>query len=445
MPYKKVYQISSRRKQQLLFKDKLKLVTLLATLFIFALSIPGISYFAIIITFFCLVIPPLSKIIKKSITIGRRKKKIPAKSFLLALIPLFLFSITYFTAVLNYNLVDETTAVRGVVLINISYIIGYNINFKDRSRSFDYIYVYLALIAGGVIFVYLSVNSSSVSAIIDRNAPNFWRPSEDPVNGTVLDLYSMLGTGLIPLAFYGKNKLFNSKRYNWTAIACLTVGFMSLYTSILLQGRKAVLSLFIVLVTTTLFKLKGVERKDVRNFYVLLLIFISLLLIVTFDTLAGSIFKNFEIFNRLQNEGLESGRYQAWAEILAAMPNHLLGGRAFIISESYAHNIWLDVFYDGGFLPMSLLLIFHILHIKPILRIVFSNLPETIIILIICVIVPTSIGFQGEPVIQASVFYFATSCCFFGLVMRLSHIADLYDTVKEESSGEIQIKNKRQR
>jgi len=430
--YKKVYQISNRRKQQLIFKDRLKLVTLLTTLFIFALSIPGISYFAIIITFFCLVIPPLSKILRESITIGRKKKTIPAKSFLVALIPLFLFSITYFTAVFGYNLVDETTAIRGVVLINISYIIGYNINFK---QPFNYIYVYLALIAGGVVFVYLSVNSSSVSDIIDRSAPNFWKPGEDPVNGTVLDLYSMLGTGLIPFAFYGKNQLFNSKRYNLTAIACLIVGFMSLYTSILLQGRKAIISLFVILATTTLFKLKSVEKKDVRNFYVFLLIFLSLLLIVTFDTVAGAIFKNFEIFNRLQNEGLESGRYQAWAEILTAMPNHLFGGRAFPISESYAHNIWLDVFYDGGFLPMSLLLIFHILHIKPTLRIVFSNLPETIIILIICAMVPTLIGFQGEPVIQASLFYFATSCCFFGLVMRLSQITDLYDTVNEEPSG----------
>lgn len=417
---------TSRTKRRSPAKETIDLAALLISLFIFALSIPGISYFAILVLFVVLVLPLISRTL--NIYIHKTRRTFPfAINFIVALIPLCLFSLTYFPTALNYGYIDETTATRAIILTIVAYITGYSINFKNLpDKPFNYIYVYFALIAGGVIFIFLSVNTSDPADILNRSASNFWKPGEDPVNGTALDLYAMLGMSLIPFIFYCKNALLSYKHYKLMVIIGGILGFMSLYTNVLLQGRKAILSLAVVYVVTTLFKLKNIEKKDTRNAYVFFVAFGAMILLIAFNSLAEIAIRNFEVFDRFQNEGLESGRYQAWAEILAAMPNNLMGGRAFPISESYAHNIWLDTFYDAGFLPMILLLFFHALHIKPIIKIVSSKLPETIIVLLICVMIPTFIGFQGEPVLQASLFYFATSCCLFGGVMRLSEIADLY-------------------
>jgi hypothetical protein len=407
-------------------KENIDLVALLISLFVFALNIPGISYSIIIVAFAVLVIPLISKTL--NIFIHKIRRTFPfAMKFIVALIPLCLFSVTYFPTVFNYGYIDDVTSVRSIILTIAAYIIGYSINFKQLPfKPFNYIYVYLALIAGGVVFVFLSVNTSAVADILNRSASNFWRPEDEPVNGPVLDLYLMLGMSLIPFIFYCKNSLLGHKQYNFIVAVSGGLGLISLYTNILLQGRKAILSLAIVYVIATLFKLKNIKRKNTRHTYTFLVIFGVMGLLLAFNSLSEIAVKNFEVFDRFQNEGLESGRYQAWGEILAAMPNNLMGGRAFVISEAYAHNIWLDAFYDGGFLPTISLLFFHILHIKPIFKIVSSKLPETLVILVICVMIPTLIGFQGEPVLQASITYFATSCFFFGTVMRLSDIADLY-------------------
>lgn len=415
-----------RIKKQSPAKESIDLVVLLIALFVFALNIPGISYTVLLVAFVVLVVPLISKTL--NIFIHKTRRTFPfAMKFIVALIPLCLFSLTYFPVVSNYGYIDEITSIRSIILTVAAYITGYSINFKQLPfKPFNYIYVYLALIAGGVIFVFLSVNTSAVPDILNRSASNFWRPEDEPVNGPVLDLYLMLGMSLIPFIFYCKNSLLSYKHYSFIVITCGILGLISLYINVLLQGRKAILSLAVVYIVTTLFKLKNIKKKNTRNAYALLVIFGVMILLITFNSLAEMAIKNFEVFDRFQNEGLESGRYEAWGEILAAMPNNLMGGRSFVISEAYAHNIWLDAFYDGGFLPTILLLFFHALHIKPILKIVSSKLPETLIILVICVMIPTFIGFQGEPVLQASVTYFATSCCFFGAVMRLSDIADLY-------------------
>jgi hypothetical protein len=422
---REVHPISNKSKMQLAFREKLHLAVLLLVLFVFALCVPAVSFSVLLAAFFVLSVPfILNVVLSKSST----KKSLLTVKFILAFITLLGFSVTYFMTVFGYNFIDETTAIRAIVLVNISYIIGYSINFEAvPDKTFNYIYVCLALIGGGVLFVYLSVGNSSTVDIIGRSAPNFWKPGEDPINGPVLDLYSMLGTGIVPIILYGKNQQFNSRRYQIVAIIACLIGVVSMYMSILLQGRKAILSLFVVLLLTTLFKLKSIEKKDTRNLYIFLILFISLVVIIASDSIVSFVIGNFEVFSRFQSEGLESGRYQAWMDIFEAMPKHLMGGRTFVISASYAHNIWLDTFYDGGFLPMTLLVFFHALHVQPMLKILSSRLPETIIILMICVIVPILIGFQGEPVIQASIFYFSTSCCFLGLIMRLSQVADQYN------------------
>jgi hypothetical protein len=393
-------------------------LVLLLTLFIFSLNIPGLSFFAIVTALFAIIIKGFSK---KSY---QKSKRFLSASFLISYLILFAFSLFYYITVYSYNLI-EGDIVRTILISNVAYIVGYSIkpdSSGDRLTNYM-IPVYLALIAGGVVYVFLSVVNSSTFDIIGRSAPDIWKPSES-VNGTVLDLYSMLGTSLLTFIFYSKSLWIQSKRYKLLIVIALSISFLASFTTILLQGRKAILSILVAFTLTTLFKLTSISKKDGRNFYVFLLLVISSILTTTFGSVIEYIAANFDVFVRFKDEGLDSGRYQAWLDILQSMPTHLTGGRSFPISESFAHNIWLDVFYDGGIVPMILLFIFHCLHIHKIFKVLRSNLPQSIIILNICIMVPIFMGFQGEPVLQASTIYFAMTCCFFGLIMRLSQIAD---------------------
>jgi hypothetical protein len=395
-------------------------IALFLLLFVFALNIPIVSFFSIVAAFFLLLF--------KGVSLKNRYKSSVffTRSFILSFLLLFIFSVSYFPTIASYKFSDDDV-VRTILLVNVSYIIGYSIKLDTKiDNSLNYIYVYLALIGGGAAFVFLCINNSSMFDIIGRSVPNIWKPGEAPVNGPVLDLYSMLGTGLLPFIFYSKNLRLHPGNYKLMIAIASAIGFTSLFTTVVLQGRKAILSLVIVFVLTTIFKLMSIKNTRSRNLYIASLSIGALVLVLASGSIFEILTKNFDVFARFNDEGLESGRYQAWADILESMPTHLVGGRAFRISEDYAHNIWLDVFYDGGLLPMLALLCFHALHIKSILKVVRSQLPESIIILIICSMVPIFLGFQGEPVLQASTFYFSITCCLFGSILRLSQVIDEY-------------------
>jgi O-Antigen ligase len=406
-------------------------IVLFLLLFVFALNIPLISFFSIVAAFFLIFF--------KGVSLENRYKSSVffSKEFIVSYLILFIFSITYFLTISSYNLADDDI-LRTILLINISYIIGYSIKLDTKiDNTLSYICIYLALIGGGVLFVLLCIKNSSTFDVVGRSVPNIWKSGEANVNGTLMDLYSMLGTGLLPFIFYRKNLKLHPGNYNLTIFTACAIGFTSLFTTIILQGRKAILSLAIAFVLTIIYKITNLKSTNNRILYIVLLSIGSLFLVIYSGNIFEFLTQNFGVFARFNDEGLESGRYQIWADILESMPTHLFGGRSFPISENFAHNIWLDVFYDGGLLPMLLLLAFHALHIKSVFKIIRSKLPESIIILIICSIVPIFMGFQGEPVLQASIFYFSITCCLFGMILQLSQATDEYliiaDDTKEEN------------
>jgi hypothetical protein len=389
-------------------------IVLILLLFIFALNIPLISFFSIISALFLIFLNGFS--------LKNRYKpiKIFSKEFIISYLIIFAFSVSYFLTISSYNLFEDDIP-RTILMINISYIIGYSINLDLKAdNTLRYLSIYLALIGGGVAFVFLSINTSSAFDLVGRSVPNVWKPGDVLINGPVLDLYSMLGTGLLPFIFYSKNLRMCPGNYKLIIFTSCVIGFTSLFTTVILQGRKAILSVFIAFILTTIFKVTHLKNRNTKVLYIVLILIGTLMLVIASGSIFEFLTKNVDVFARFNDEGLESGRYQAWTDILESMPTHLFGGRSFRISENFAHNIWLDVFYDGGLLPMLLLLVFHALHIKSVFKIVRSRLPESVITLIICSIIPIFMGFQSEPVLQASIFYFSITCCLFGLILRLS-------------------------
>jgi hypothetical protein len=403
----------------------------LLLLFVFALNIPLTSFFAVMGAFFTCLLKGLLQ--KKHKDIDTDKSEIFfSRIFLISYSILLIFSVSYFITIFNYNLYEDDVP-RTILLVNVSYLLGYNIKFDPKhDNTLSVLNNYIALIGGGAAFVFLCVVSSPLLDVVGRSIPNIWKSGEAHVNGTVLDLYSMLGTGLLSFIFFCYKKLkLHPGNYKLTLSFACAIAAISSFTTIVLQGRKAILSIALTFMLTIAFRLISLEDRKSRAIYLTLIALGTATIAVASSSIFEFLAKNFDVFARFNDEGLDSGRYQAWADILESMPNHVFGGRSFQISETFAHNIWLDVFYDGGFLPMLLLLGFHVIHIGLAFKVIRSKLPEPIIIFTICSIVPILMGFQGEPVLQASVFYFGITCFLFGSILRLSQVTDRYPIVAE--------------
>jgi O-antigen ligase len=323
----------------------------------------------------------------------------------------------------------------GLTLPTLSYFVGYSINFfKPSNRPLDFVYSVVALIGGGVTYVYLSIINNPLAAatteieISNRSVPSFWA-AHTTINGPAMDLYSMLGMSLISLVIFGKPNNIKLKNYLFITIASLTFSLMALYSSLALQGRKTFVSLALVIVIAIFFNLKKQTISNDKFLTIVKLFILFILFIIglnTFNMLFEYLNETYGIFRRFNSEGLDTPRYLVWMEVLQGMPENLLGGRMFKISANFAHNLWLDVLYDCGLFPLLLLLIFHFLQVKAIGKICLSKFHKNDIINIclIATLVSFLFGWQAEPVIQASVYYFSMTCCFFGLVMRFAQTID---------------------
>jgi len=123
---------------------------------------------------------------------------------------------------------------------------------------------------------------------------------------------------------------------------------------------------------------------------------------------------------RLMTEGLSSPRFSAWSLSIQQLLKYPMGGRQMSIAGlTYVHNGWLDVAYSSGMVPFVVLLVFHFSHIRSIGH-VFTDVTRPVTALVLgCIIAAMLGGFAAEPVIDASMLYFAASCFILGFAMAL--------------------------
>jgi len=86
----------------------------------------------------------------------------------------------------------------------------------------------------------------------------------------------------------------------------------------------------------------------------------------------------------------------------------------------FVHNLWLDVIWDAGIVPFVFLVAFHLKHALCFKNLVMSELSLLVILMVVGLGTSFFINFMQEPTMSASVPYFAASCFFLGLVLRMS-------------------------
>ncbi len=375
------------------------------------LNIPKISTLIVFVAFFIILIAWRGKIIN---------------DLLVQVSLLGMFSVMYYLIIYKYGFIDFKSAIKNPLLIIASYSIGYSISEKNTlDWPYGLVWIILSMVAGFVVFSFLSVYSILSAGhnieILSRSAPSFWKGG-DPINGTLFGLFASLGICLAPVLFFGRDHLL-SKRHFILLLAVISLLVVAgVYVNTALQNRSPFIAVFLSFVFSGLlyFFVKKVNPRHKIKTILLIIIFWGILLYLFFYM--GYDYSQYAVVNRFEVQGLETGRFDAWRDMLKSLPENLWGGRlVYLGGLAYAHNLWLDIAYDAGILPMIFLLIFHVMHLRSFIVVIRAKLPLLLILIIVSITVSIFVGFMVEPVMQGSVAYFAATCFFLGLVKRLDH------------------------
>jgi len=339
---------------------------------------------------------------------------------------LLIFSLTYYVTMYFYDFKDLTDVIINPLFITSAYALGFSIT---RTNTPDWpsglVWIVLAMVSGFVAFSFLSVYTAMSSGhgtdILFRSAPNYWKASES-INGPILGLFASLGLSLAPVLFLSTGEPFPGRRRLVLLIAAvsLLVG-AGLYVNVSLQNRSPFVALLLSFLLSAYyyFFIRRISPKHKARTVMSMILFLCVAAYLFVSS--GYDYSQFSLVGRFEVKGLETDRFGAWMYMLRALPDNLAGGRVVYIGNiDYVHDLWLDVVYDAGIIPVIFLLLFHALHVKSFADVFRADIPLLLALVILSVSVSFLVGFIGEPVLQGSVIYFSASCFLLGLVSRLS-------------------------
>ncbi|MFN9965173.1 MAG: hypothetical protein ACK52F_00175 [bacterium] len=417
----------------MLYKHKYKpsivgyihLLLLCFLLFISALQIPRIST---LITILLPVLPIVDKLMGWQL-FSINKILLKQTKFIQTLLILTIFCIVYWTTINDYGFLDKETSwlsyVAQIMRIVSFYIVGFSINYS-RLPAYPYntIIVMTSLVGSTIFYSVLSVLKTlqiRPSLIEQRQYLDYWTDKEWPATG--VGGFLSLGLLYIVVVFYGyKHKKESKSFYIFFVLVSAIFVFFSFNITVLVQNRLAFMATFITFITIGFL----LEFKSKLKFITLPL-FVGLFALISvgvniIEVILSTVLAQLGIFNkRLLSEGTESGRFDNYQVALTEIWQYPFGGREFKLPVSqWVHNLWLDVAYDAGLLPMFLLLLYFILHIKCFFKLLNSDLPKIVIVYFSTMSIGILLNMSLAPILAGFFGEFVMVCFFLGVIARLS-------------------------
>ena len=394
-------------------------------LFISALQMPRISTLTTILL-------PVLAIVDKLMgwqLFSLNKSLLKQTKFIQSLLILTLFCIVYWTTINDYGFLDKETSLlsifASIMRVLFSYIVGFSINYS-RLPAYPYntIIVMTSLVGSTIFYSVLSVLKTlqiRPSLIEQRQYLDYWTDKEWPATG--VGDFLCLGLLYIVVIFYGyKHKKESKLFYLFFVLISAIFVFFSFNATVLLENRLALIATAIGFITIGFL----LEFKSKLKFITLPL-FVGLFALVSvgvniIEIIVSTVLAQFGVFNkRFLSEGTESGRFDNYQVALTEIWQYPFGGREFKLPVSkWVHNLWLDVAYDAGLLPMFLLLLYFILHIKCFLKILNSDLPKIVIVYFSTMSIGILLNMSLAPILSGFFGEFVMVCFFLGVIARLS-------------------------
>lgn len=350
----------------------------------------------------------------------RWKLPITTTGFILVLFSssFYLFAAIYNTSMMTYY----------VIPLLVGPFIGYSIgviildNFKqDYSKGLKII-IY-TIVFGRFIHGLLNFISSSGYAGYIRNGLDFWTKSIIAATGQ-----GALMTMSISLLFYS---VFVVKRTSiFEKAATLLCVIVSLVNSLLSASRTAMIVMVLVFVLCAItFVLISNKEKSKKRKLIFGMVVLGLLLFWMYQSNVFGVktyWKESPLFERINNETYYEAGDQNRIDMIAvtindALDNPLGNGDM----SSTAHNLWLDVLRQTGWLPFVLLVSFTVMILIRMIRIIRSKgVPTDIKFLLFSVITGALFNFAVEPVFKGMPYYFVSFCVIAGAMEKYSNYID---------------------
>lgn len=373
---------------------------ILLSLFLYGIAVPTLSLLSLV-----MIVPIILFFKKKEITVD----------FVYDVTLVFLFGVLYYLISIIHSVYEDTDWFQDKLFFLIgnfciAYFLGYIL--AQNYRGID-----LTIAAAGSGFIVLALLSllqfvstnhftlETGAYITERAVPSFWNGMR--INGPILGIYLSLGICLLSLFFKKLNPLM------WIGV-CLIVG-SSLYGNLLLQNRSPIYAGILTLGISLMLFLYSRARS--RNLWIVLCFLPTILVTLYYFMDKEWIYPLFDspIWTRFKEEGLNTPRYQLWMKGIWGLLEHPLGGAKTDFSPyDFAHNLWLDVGWYSGILPVLILLWVQLRHIKSLLQLIMRHPDQAFGA--IGMSVSFFVGMMVEPTLIGSYTYMTLFFFFIGYV-----------------------------
>lgn len=281
------------------------------------------------------------------------------------------------------------------------YLIGYNLLTKQPrpilKKYKEELQIYTSIIVVGMgSFVHFVLNYIINFNSIDRNTIDVW--SGKIMSATGQAALATIAIGIFIALF------FIDKRKNVRVIAILSLAIIFLY-NLVLAGRTLVILSVIIFVIAFVFTMKTEGINQRHSIIAMLLLLCTMIIIVYTQDV-------FEIRSMILGSNLSKrisvlqvarrGRIQYKLEYIALMLDYPWGGnRIRDIVGMYAHDLYLDVYSEGGLFPWFLICMAVFISIcKKVKFIRYKNNGNGLKLMIICVEISILAMFWIEPIVQ---------------------------------------------
>ncbi|WNC13335.1 hypothetical protein [Brevibacillus brevis] len=378
---------------------------LLLSVFLYGTSVPNLSLICLILSF-----PAIFFLRRKTVTV----------SFLLDASLVFLFAFLYYTMSVLFEITtdDEWLESKFAFLIanmTIAYIIGYFL-----AQNFAKISAVIAVTAGGLFsYGFLSTAKFTLEhfgevagnnyLIAERAVPSFWNGGI--VNGPIVGIFFSLSICLIAMVY---------SRINLLLKGCfVALALVSVFLNLMLQNRSPIYAGVLSISIATLLYLTQMKLTHKKLITLLVLICLLPLNLFFVDFSETKSLLDNPFMERLISEGLDTPRYQLWYKGVLGLIEYPMGGaKTDFAPYDYAHNLWLDVGWYVGWIPMLLLLLIQVRHLPCLFRFVRSYPDQSYGV--IGLSVSFLVAMMVEPTLIASYTYVTLFFFFIGYLKGLS-------------------------
>ena len=236
---------------------------------------------------------------------------------------------------------------------------------------------------------------------------------------TATHIGTNVSIGLVGLSAFAVIR--GNKTLKWGFLA---VGLLSLLSVIHMVNRSGIIIALLCLIVVLFFYYK--DTRHFKNFILSMLsiVVISIALYTIF--LSNSDFQSVVEAYSEREMGAEDasileggGRTVRWSDAISNIPSHPFGWESSSGGYTYAHNMWLDVAKDAGWIPFVLLIIISVRIISGILKLQKIECSSLICILLGINVCMFSSAFV-EPVLGGM--FFSCYCVIWGFQERYNSI-----------------------